>query len=1700
MLLRRRERSGRYGGGSRLRLVGVVVAGLVCLMVVVGVAGASQFGGGRGPVSGAGSRSVGSSAFVPSRDRAGLVRNLRLARARAARRQRWLESPRVRAQRVASRMAFHGLSGVGAERLLVGNYGSVVAGVSGNAAAAVARSGRVVRYLGDYEAVVRGVHGLRIERSTTPLEVGDGAGKRPVDLTLQAAGGAFVSAAPVAGAGVSIARDSAGGVAVGSSGLRITLEGAPVAGKQGAGQSVFFGSAGADMDASVAPTINGAELFAVLRSRLSPQEIRYRVALPVGARLEEHAGGAVVSRGGDVLARVAAPDARDAQGSVVPVSMLVSGDELLLSISHRRRDIAYPVLVDPAVTVPIESNKGWVFAGSEGIGWAHSSLSIAAEASFPLSGGGDSGEASWSMGVPESLILSKVEVLGISGYTKAERLEWNGDVEWSIQACHEGVSWGGSGETTLPTSLTFNYSGKSCRGAALFRVELGLYGAEFHPVKASGSISVGSILVTYTPSAAEEEELGFELFGEGSGGAPGLKPCFKGHPVNCATGNQVETQSDLSVGGRGPGLHLTRTYNSLAASAQSRVGVHGPFGYGWAGTDSAHLTFPSACFRSGYALCEKRGVDVYEDNGSASYFEGNSGGPYTPTDPLVQAKLVKEGSSYIYTLPDQSKLTFNEAGQLMSRADRDGNTLTMSYESGHLVSATDGAGRKLTFAYNGEGEVASVKDPLGHTVKYEYEGGNLISVTQPAEASIRWKFKYNSSSEMTEMTDGRGHTITTEYNEAHQVTSQTDAMLRERSWKYATTEAGDETTITEPNGSEAVEKFNKLGLPTSVVCASGTAIAATTTYEYNGSDELVAAIDPNKHKTEYGYDSEGNKTSEIDPNKDELKWKYDKTHDIETETTPDGETTTYKREAHGNPEVIERPAPGSKTQKTTLKHAANGDLESVTDPLEHTWKYEYDSYGDRKAETDPEGNKRTWEYNEDSQVTATVSPRGNVTGGKPAEFTTKIELSAKGQPLKVTDPLSHTTKYTYDGNGNVETLTDGNSNKTTYTYDPDNELTKIEEPNKTITETEYDAMGQITAQIDGNKHKTEYKRNLLEEVTEVINPKERKTTKEYDPAGNLVKLTDPEKRTTTYTYDPANRLKEVSYSDGKTHAVSYEYNKDGDRTKMTDGTGTTKYEYDELDRPTETENGHKELVKYEYNLANAPIKITYPNKKVVAREYDKDERLNKVTDGNSKESKFVYNRDSDLEKTTFPSETKDEDTYAYNDADQMSEVKMLKSTETLASLAYTRDNDGQVKTVVSKGLPGEEKPAYEYDVNNRLTKGTGIAYEYDAANNPTKLGTSTYKYSSADELESGTGFTYAYNEAGQRTKTTPTTGPATTYGYYQAGNLTSVERPKEGSTPEIKDSYAYNGEDLRASQTISGTTTYMAWDLAEELPLLLSDGTNSYIYGPEGLPIEQISSGGTTLYLHHDQQGSTRLLTGSAGTSEATFTYDSYGNLTGHTGTATTPLGYDGQYTSSDTGLIYMRARAYDPATAQFLSVDPLAPITEAPYTYTYDNPINGADPTGLGFFGEVRELGEEAGEGVAGFGDKLTFGLTKDAREALGDENVNTCSAGYQAGGYAGLATAALIPGEDDAEAAELGAEGVDEVGNTVTSTTRATPGGDGAESVIIKERGPNGETLQVVHQVGKPLPGGGTIIIHQHSKYGPLPGSELDFPDVEP
>jgi RHS repeat-associated protein len=158
-------------------------------------------------------------------------------------------------------------------------------------------------------------------------------------------------------------------------------------------------------------------------------------------------------------------------------------------------------------------------------------------------------------------------------------------------------------------------------------------------------------------------------------------------------------------------------------------------------------------------------------------------------------------------------------------------------------------------------------------------------------------------------------------------------------------------------------------------------------------------------------------------------------------------------------------------------------------------------------------------------------------------------------------------------------------------------------------------------------------------------------------------------------------------------------------------------------------------------------------------------------------------------------------------------------------------------------------------------------------------------------------------------------------------------------------SYSHSGNGLRAGKTVGTTSNTYTWD-DSSVPNLLDDGATDYIYGPDGLPIEQIGSSGSFWYFH-DGLGSTVALLGSSGAIAGAYGYNAYGSVTGYTGTATTPLQFAAGYTDAETGFVYLRARYYDPATAEFLTVDPLVDATGAAYIYVNDNPLNLTDPSG---------------------------------------------------------------------------------------------------------------------------------------------------------
>jgi RHS repeat-associated protein len=1095
--------------------------------------------------------------------------------------------------------------------------------------------------------------------------------------------------------------------------------------------------------------------------------------------------------------------------------------------------------------------------------------------------------------------------------------------------------------------------------------------------------------------------------------------------------------------------------------------TNGPLGFGW--TDSYNMSL-SLDSETGAAV-------IREENGSTVIFQPNGENDFeAPPQVLATLKTNEDGTYTFSRYADHVRYAFSATGQLLSEADRNGNTTTLTYSSGLLQSVTDPSGRSLTFAYTGS-HIHTITDPMGRATTFAYdESGNLKEAIDPM--GRKWSFTYDAEHRLLTMTDPRGGTTTNAYDSSSRVTAQVDPMGRKSTWSYEgdpTSPEGGSTIFTDGRGDATLYEYQDLELD-SITHGYETEAEATTSYSYDPITlGLTTIIDPDGNETHNRYDNHGNLVETSDPLGRASYYEYGFEDELLSATDPAGTTTSYIYDGNGN--LLEKETPLTETGEIALTtyayEGAPGELTSVTDPDGHTTQFGYDEAGDRTSVTDADGNETTYTYNADSELTSMVSPAGNVSGGKPSAHTTSYTYDAAGEITTETDQLGHATSYGYDGDGNRTSVVDANGHKTKQTYDADNELIEVVRPDSSILKTKWDAAGNMTAQVDAAGHTTSYAYNSLDRLVSTTDPDGHTTSYGYDPAGNKTKVVNAEGEVTEYGYDSAGELTFIEYLDGTTPSVYMEYDADGNRTELFDGTGTSTYSYDSLNRMTGTTDGSEATVSYEYDLTGHVIGVIYPNGKKVTRAYDPAGKLTSVEDWLGHTTKFSYSSDSNLEKELYPNSVVTQ--RQYDNADRLTSITDTKGATQLATFNYTRDATGQL---ASESIENGESEAVSFTRNSldQLTAANGTPYGYDAANNPTTFGDeTTQQFDPANELTSAMGpgelpeeenkekegggseppsegspqpplgatpaptprkrvhcrrgskrrkvhgrikclrpkkkrhghrkhrasasaqtangvasdsrasysnatstsvtiddgaiqnaagpvstsstgivtHNFSYNTRGDRISEELVGGATRTLTYDQADRLIGVN----GNI-----SYAYDGDGLRTSKTVNGIATDFVWNQAEPLPELLQNGSTYYVYGPEGQPIEQIT-GTTPTYLHSDQQGSTRLLTNDSGSPVGRYDYTPWGSVAKHSGSGTTNLQYDGQYTDSETGYQYLRFRYYDPPTGQFLTPDPIFPLTRERYQYVEDNPLDATDPYGLCIFGH------NAGGGCKGGG-----------------------------------------------------------------------------------------------------------------------------------
>ena len=1136
--------------------------------------------------------------------------------------------------------------------------------------------------------------------------------------------------------------------------------------------------------------------------------------------------------------------------------------------------------------------------------------------------------------------FSPVQVSGLTGVTAIAAGGWNG---YALGSDGTVWAWGWNGYGGLGDGTAGGYSRWPVQVS-------GLTGATAIAAGVGGenAYALGGAVAPVGGAVSARENTGLGNPSLTCAGAA-THEC-RGDPVDTATGSFGESFVDLGISGRGPQAVWGRSYTSALAADD------GPLGFGWHTGYGAHLVIDPATGN----------VTVSQENGSEVAFTFAAGVFSAP--PRDQATLVKNADgTYTFVRQASQTLTFTAAGALTSLSDRNGETTTLAYAGGNLASVTEPGGRALTVTYTGT-HITKVTDPMGQAVSYAYDGSGNLATTTGADGAVT-TFGYDAAHHITSVLDPAQqsapvtHPMTMVYDTQGRVTSQTDPLGRVTTFAYTGdpfSSVGGSTVTTDPAGHQQQDSYG-YGVRVSSVTGYGTTSAVTTVFTFDSatlgvtSTSVSSANDPVTHVSTATYNAQGLPLTQVDGLGREVDTTYNSFGEPLTVTAPNPSavgpaqvTTTNTYDAKGNALSVTRPlytSASAFTNQVTTYQRANAahpqDVTGVVDPLGNTTTNTYTATGALASSTSPQGRETTFTYDAIGRRLTVVAPKGNVTGANAAQFTTTYTYDSAGRLLSTgvansSAPLVNS--QTYDLDGRVATQTDGLGRVTTNTYDLAGEAVLVTRPDTSTRASTYWPDGALKTQVDGETNTTSYAEDALGRVASVTDALDRATAYTYGATGAVLTVTDPQGQVTTNSYDAAGELTSTWYSDGVTNSAVRTYNAAGLAATLVDATGTTTSTYDSLGRLT-NQAAPGGTVGYGYNLRGQVTTLTYPNNKVVTQAYEADGAMTSSTGWSRKKTTFSY--DQNEAWTGEVAANGVTTTTGYDNAGRVISTTIAKGTKTLGSLIYTDDAASHITKETSTSLGATR--TFTLDSVGRVTAENTAVYGYDAADELTTNGATAQGYDAGGQLTTAvTGSTstaYVFDARGNRS--TATTGTAvTTHGYDQANRLTGYTRGATTAT------YAYNGDGLRVSKTVGGVTTTFVYDTAEGMPLILTDGANSYLYGPSGVPYAQITTKGVVTYLHADQLGSIRMITTATGTSAGTATYAAYGTRI-TTGT-TSAFGYAGQYTDTESGLQWLRARYYDPATAQFLTADPLAALTGARYGYAGGNPITVSDPLGL--------------------------------------------------------------------------------------------------------------------------------------------------------
>ncbi|AEF99541.1 RHS repeat-associated core domain-containing protein [Methylomonas methanica] len=858
-----------------------------------------------------------------------------------------------------------------------------------------------------------------------------------------------------------------------------------------------------------------------------------------------------------------------------------------------------------------------------------------------------------------------------------------------------------------------------------------------------------------------------------------------------------------------------------------------------------------------------------------------------------------------------------------------------------LGNFTSGAGPTVTTTYDANTLYPTQIARLG-----DKTGDGVINAADPADTAT---LHFDSLGRQTQGIEADWHTQQTVYDADGLPISTTDATGRPRDVFYD----GDGR----PTGQELV------------VSQSGQTILVDSDYRhYDAAGRLQHTLDAGGHIAQYQYDAAGNLTQITDPDNYTLGFDYDPVNRWTKAYDKAGHAVSRKLDAAGRIKSVTDPN-GNSTLYSYWNAAQDGRLKSVTQPkiagysLGQSRQFDYDALGQIVKVTDTPAAGSTDAARDTLNTYDALSRLIRVAG--PQVVDSNPSSATFGQPIR---PL---TRYVYDHLGHLleiqagQTTADGGA-----AIDPDTGVS----PNDSVAtqaSTVYDDFGRKLSETDANNQTTIYSYDLHNNVVSQQTPGANGHTLTYlwDYGHQLLSVTaedgrkidysrNPLGQTTRaeawsanpgsqidvaydYVYDAAHRLKTASDSRGQKNLI-YSWSPGGllDYTADSDG-ARSDYLYDETGRLIGLWAPNYDHYTFDYDNGGRLIAARYPNGIDQTLVWNADNSLNKIAHKNAATviAQASYGYDGlgrrKTNQETLSGQATLNYSYQYDALDRLTQVNNGAQAQAQA-FGYDVLGNRVQKQI---GNPVTATTAYAYDAANQLTEvrqtnlgGTLLeAYLYEEAGNQSQKCGGTNVTRPNDQSCSGSSQSQYHYDSFQRLDQVVANGTTTSqYAYDHQGRRI---QKTEGSTTT---NYLYDGQNIYAEYPGTSWTTPAAQYVQAGL-----DHPLARLTGQVNLPTA------TAAYYHQDGLGSVLAMTNATKAVTATQRFDAFGSKIG--GANTVPqYGYTGREPDAS-GLIYYRARYYDPNQTRFTQRDPLG-YTDGvnPYLYVHNNPINFNDPNGL--------------------------------------------------------------------------------------------------------------------------------------------------------